>query len=196
MRCPQRQGKLNLNSIFRASDKMEGRRFEYVWYAASYQYACGSRAFASGWINPQLFIHRTYQNFSVLPKETSNRKDTQRSSQCLKLSFRYLIEKLEPNMDLQTPSASSILARRGVERPLLKRNQSSFSSAVLRVKHNENIDITKALKIVSLDVDQKELIKKDLKLVDQLRTEQIPATLNAEKIPRLSTPNKYEAWWV
>lgn len=97
-------------------------------------------------------------------------------------------------MDLQTPSASSILARRGVERPLLKRNQSSFSSAVLRVEHNENVDITKALKIVSLDVDQKELIKKDLKLVDQLRTEQIPATLNAEKIPRLSTPNKYEAW--
>ena len=97
-------------------------------------------------------------------------------------------------MDLQEPSASTILARRGLSRPTLRRNNSSFSTAVERAERGDDINVSKALEIVSIDPDQKATVKEDLKLANHLRSEQIPDTPSVEKVAILSTPNRYESW--
>lgn len=97
-------------------------------------------------------------------------------------------------MNRQEPSLSTILARRRHQRPTLKRNDSSFTATVSQAKSDENVDVSRALEIVSLDPSQKDAIKEDLKLVHALKSEQIPDTPSAEKIPTISTPNRYDTW--
>ena len=94
--------------------------------------------------------------------------------------------------NLQEPSISTILARRGTPRPTLKRNDSSFTAAVSRAANDNGADVSRALELVALDPSQKDTVKKDLKLVVELQSEQIPATSSAEKIPVSTTPNGYE----
>ena len=86
------------------------------------------------------------------------------------------------------------MERRGLARPSLNRNMSSFSSNFAAVTPSEDLDLRKAFAAVALDTPTKEIIKADIQLTKELRDEYMPTTPNPELIPVGKPVNRYHTW--
>lgn len=95
--------------------------------------------------------------------------------------------------DGQIPK-KTIMERRGLGRPALKRNDSSFTRAVTSLSRLHQSGDSKIPAFTSLDTPIRELVKEDIKLFKELKDESIPPTPSFEDLPSTPGVNRFSHW--